>query len=139
MWTGSVYPNLAVSAGGKQGKIFIFIAYCYLDSKLCFIKIPKYRSQSARLAPVFAGKGNSRPAASMETIGRMRNKKERKEEKMERWRRKKLGAQVPLQYFLRKKGKGSPPIFCCICHCIIYSVCGKGVMISPSDKKTVKL
>ena len=43
--------------------------------------------------------------ATMETIGRMRNKKERKEEKMERWRRKKLGAQVPLQYFLKKKEK----------------------------------
>jgi len=44
----------------------------------------------------------------METIGRMRNKKERKEEKMERWRRKKLGAQVPLQYFLKKKRKRFP-------------------------------
>ena len=38
------------------------------------------------------------------------------------------GAQIPLQY-----------IFCCICHCIIYSVCGKGVMVSPLDKKIVKL
>ena len=111
VWTGLVYPNPAVSAGGKQGKIFIFIAYCYLDSKLCFIKIPKYRSQSARLAPVFAGKGNSRPAASMETIGRMRNKKERKEEKngeMEEEEARCSGSppifpqkkeKVPLQYF----------------------------------------
>ena len=77
-----------------------------------FIKIPKYRSQSARLAPVFAGKGNSRPAASMETIGRMRNKKERKEEKngeMEEEEARCSGSppifpqkkkeKVPLQYF----------------------------------------
>ena len=36
------------------------------------------------------------------------------------------GARIPLQY-----------IFCCICHCIIYSVYGKGVMVSPLDKKDI--
>jgi hypothetical protein len=30
---GLVYPNPALSAGDKQGKIIIFIAYCYSDSK----------------------------------------------------------------------------------------------------------
>jgi hypothetical protein len=55
----------------------------------------------------------------MEIIGRMRNKKYEGK---------------------KKNGDGggrrcsdSPPIFCCICHCI--SVYGKGVMVSPLDKK----
>jgi len=62
----------------------------------------------------------------METIRRMRNKKEEGKKKNGEMEEEAMCS-------------GSPLIFCCICHCIIYSVCGKGVMVSPLDKKIVKL